>query len=85
MEKFKKKSFYNSRNNFFTSKSSNIQMSQQSSITPFLATPSPNTPHSEDSSNLLTNKRTRIKQELFSRVMFLKRNSHHFATIYPPA
>ena len=38
-----------------------------------------------DMDNLLTNKRTRIKQELFSRVMFLKQNSHHFATIHPPA
>ncbi|GBB85099.1 hypothetical protein RclHR1_11680004 [Rhizophagus clarus] len=38
-----------------------------------------------DAGNLLTVKRTRIKPELFSRVMFLKRNSHHFASIHPPA
>ena len=38
-----------------------------------------------DAGNLLTVKRTRIKPELFSRVMFLKRNGHHFITIHPPA
>jgi hypothetical protein len=38
-----------------------------------------------DAGNLLTVKRTRIKPELFSRVMFLKRNGHHFASIHPPA
>lgn len=35
--------------------------------------------------NLLTVKRTRIKPDLFSRVMFLKRNGHNFASIHPPA
>ena len=35
--------------------------------------------------NLLTVKRTQIKPELFSRVMFLKQNGHHFASIHPPA
>ena len=38
-----------------------------------------------DAGNLLTVKRTRIKPELFSRVMFLKRNGHHFASVHPPA
>ena len=38
-----------------------------------------------DAGNLLTVKRTRMKPELFSRVMFLKRNGHHFASIHPPA
>lgn len=38
-----------------------------------------------DAGNLLTVKRTRINPDLFSRVMFLKRNGHHFATIHPPA
>ena len=38
-----------------------------------------------DAGNLLTVKRTRMKPELFSRVMFLKRNGHHFANIHPPA
>uniref|UniRef100_U9UWT1 Uncharacterized protein n=1 Tax=Rhizophagus irregularis (strain DAOM 181602 / DAOM 197198 / MUCL 43194) TaxID=747089 RepID=U9UWT1_RHIID len=38
-----------------------------------------------DVENLLTVKRTRMKPELFSYVMFLKRNSHHFANIHPPA
>jgi len=37
-----------------------------------------------DAGNLLTVKRTRIKPDLFSRVMFLKRNGHHFASIHPP-
>ncbi|RIA89222.1 hypothetical protein C1645_825180 [Glomus cerebriforme] len=36
-------------------------------------------------SNLLTVKRTRIKPDLFSRVMFLKWNGHHFTSIHPPA
>ena len=38
-----------------------------------------------DAGNLLTVKKTRIKPDLFSRVMFLKRNGHHFASIHPPA
>ena len=38
-----------------------------------------------DAGNLLTVKRTRMKPELFSRVMFLKRNGHHFASIHPLA
>jgi len=37
-----------------------------------------------DAGNLLTVKRIRIKPELFSRVIFLKRNGHHFASIHPP-
>jgi hypothetical protein len=37
-----------------------------------------------DAGNLLSVKRTRIKPELFSCVMFLKRNGHHFASIHPP-
>jgi hypothetical protein len=63
----------------------------QSDITSFLTSPSPNavsTPSERlfsDAGNLLTVKRTRMKPELFSRVMFLKRNSPHFANIHPPA
>ncbi|EXX67403.1 zinc finger BED domain-containing protein 4-like [Rhizophagus irregularis DAOM 181602=DAOM 197198] len=36
-----------------------------------------------DVGNLLTVERTRMKPELFSRVMFLKRNGHHFSSIHP--
>ncbi|CAB5382132.1 unnamed protein product [Rhizophagus irregularis] len=63
----------------------------QNDITSFLTSPSPNaasTPSERlfsDVENLLTVKRTRMKPELFSHVMFLKRNSHHFANIHPPA
>ena len=38
-----------------------------------------------EAGNLLTIKRTRIKPDLFSRIIFLKRNSHHFASIHPLA
>ena len=37
-----------------------------------------------DAGNLLTVKRSRIKPELFNRVMFLKRNGHNFISIHPP-
>ena len=33
----------------------------------------------------MTVKRSRIKPELFDRVMFLKRNSHNFIDIHSPA
>jgi len=36
-----------------------------------------------DAGNLLTNKRTRMKPELFKKIMFLKRNSSNFDTIHP--
>ena len=36
-----------------------------------------------DVGNLLTNKRTRMKPELFKKIMFLKRNSSNFNTIHP--
>ena len=35
-----------------------------------------------DAGNLLTIKKIRMKPELFSRIMFLKRNGHHFASIH---
>lgn len=38
-----------------------------------------------DAGNLLTVKRSRIKPELFDRVIFLKRNGHNFINIHPPA
>jgi len=38
-----------------------------------------------DAGNLLTVKRSRIKPELFDHIMFLKRNSHNFINIHPPA
>ena len=37
-----------------------------------------------DAGNLLSVKRTRIKPELFSHVMFLKWNGYHFASIHSP-
>ena len=36
-----------------------------------------------DAGNLLTNKRTRMKPELFKKIMFLKRNASNFDTIHP--
>jgi len=38
-----------------------------------------------DAGNLLTVKKSRIKSELFDRVIFLKRNSHNFINIHPLA
>ena len=38
-----------------------------------------------DAGNILTIKRSRIKPELFNRIMFLKRNGHNFINIHPPA
>ena len=36
-----------------------------------------------DAGNLLTNKRIRMKPELFKKIMFLKRNASNFETIHP--
>lgn len=36
-----------------------------------------------DVGNLLTNKKTCIKPELFKKIMFLKRNVYNFETIHP--